>query len=396
MTRRPTPLTRLFQALALLAAGLLILAGGLTPQASYAQAVPTATATPQPTKTPEQLCVEDNGVWQNGNTCIKLSPLSFDPTVPIGSCVIVGGPTGKVECTLGLTGTNALTGAAFVPPSGGVWTLGATPGCLSVARTPYPRLLVGLGAPHVALSGRDQNGDELDTVSAYNEYLLSGGSLIARGAAGWYDAAIEPAEYAGVNSSNSLVVAGNWWGVAFGSGQDVAPNTVGLDTPLFLPSINNVQARLLFVQRGNIEVGLAGTTAFGVLTPGEDLRLTVTRSSNPNAGPYGGNVVAAGGPQINSTLNPLPAYRMQVRSGWEVVLQIRYQLWEISNGVYQFERNVGPVYAGVAGAGTRVSYRAWDPQQGTLTGLVGSPNCNATSSGYIPVPVMEGQTVLIR
>jgi hypothetical protein len=29
---------------------------------------------------------------------------------------------------------------------------------------------------------------------------------------------------------------------------------------------------------------------------GEDLRLTVTRSSNPNAGPYGGAVVASGGP----------------------------------------------------------------------------------------------------
>ena len=122
----------------------------------------------------------------------------------------------------------------------------------------------------------------------------------------------------------------------------------------------------------------------------------MTRSSNPNAGPYGGAVVASGGPQIGSTLNPLPAYRLQVRSEWEVVLEIRYQLWEISNGVYQFERNEGPFYAGVAGVGTRVSYRAWDPQQGTLTGLEGSPNCNATSAGYIPVPVMEGQTVLVR
>jgi hypothetical protein len=107
-------------------------------------------------------------------------------------------------------------------------------------------------------------------------------------------------------------------------------------------------------------------------------------------------VVASGGPQINSTLNPLPAYRLQVRSEWEVWMQYRYEEWGISGGTYGLVREISEDFVQVGTVGTRTSYRAWDPQQGTLTGLEGSPNCNATSAGYIPVPVMEGQTVLIR
>jgi hypothetical protein len=108
-------------------------------------------------------------------------------------------------------------------------------------------------------------------------------------------------------------------------------------------------------------------------------------------------VVASGGPQINSTLNPLPAYRLQVRSEWEVWMQYSYEAYRIVNGVYVRDpANDRRSFTQVDTLGMRVSYRAWDPQQGTLTGLEGSPNCNATSAGYIPVPVMEGQTVLVR
>jgi hypothetical protein len=108
-------------------------------------------------------------------------------------------------------------------------------------------------------------------------------------------------------------------------------------------------------------------------------------------------VVASGGPQINSTLNPLPAYRLQVRSEWEVWMQYSYEAYRIVNGAYVPDLVNGRTgIVQVDSLRTRVSYRAWDPQQGTLTGLIGSPNCNATSAGYIPVPVMEGQTVLVR
>ena len=132
------------------------------------------------------------------------------------------------------------------------------------------------------------------------------------------------------------------------------------------------------------------------LTLGSQLLLTVTRSSNPNPGGSGfnSNIVNRGGPDVGGG-NGLPAYMLQVRSEWQLRVQYQYEVWTIAGGAYRRTVETGNRISVISGWENIETYRAWDRRQGNLTNILNQPYCNALN-GYVPVPVMEGHTVLTR
>jgi len=155
------------------------------------------------------------------------------------------------------------------------------------------------------------------------------------------------------------------------------------------PSVNNVRARLVF-RMGTAASELTWTTAgfYDVLNGGlaDWARTTYVRSSYPLPGSLPN--ISLLGPALNGT-NTLPAFKLALQTRWDLYLLAEWDEFTVSAdhdyvyaGHRQVEVRVAPTYT---------SYRAWDNRQSpaNATGIY----CNA-AQGYIPVPVIEAQTVL--
>ncbi len=105
--------------------------------------VATDTPTPEPTISPQQQCVDGGGVWSH-DSCHHLQEIAINPQI-VTACGVADEHTGRVTCSVGLSGD--------LPPNYPALqnAVSIAPGCLSINRSPYPRLMVGLGSPTIAI-----------------------------------------------------------------------------------------------------------------------------------------------------------------------------------------------------------------------------------------------------
>lgn len=372
-------------------AGLALASMASSPQATtLAQPVSTATDTPEPTAIPD--CpgntIDRNDNDQDNGDCIPLRDVEL-PAVPVSCVTPLGGLEryGRVTCQP-LWRVNGIQMSIPVPP------LHANQGCISVQRRPYPRMMVGLGTPTLSFNGLVPT--DVGWMTGYS--------------AGWYDVDLSGDELRGISAHGANYAAGNWLGQSLGSGVSDYP-AVWLHNPSidFYPDINELSMRLVYVLTERVAeplevafTGGAGAPQFISWDGSQPLRLSATRSSNPSAPMAGDDLVGSGGPNRSGPAD-LPAYKLQVRSTWTLYVQWRYFEYAISpnaqgDGQYGRRSAVPRVEAvEVTGLQSVVGYRTWDTQQATRAGLSASPHCNALpNEGYIPVPVMEGQSVLVR
>jgi hypothetical protein len=313
-------------------------------------------------------------------------------TVP-DACRVLTPPAGDdvngtLRCNLVFV---PLDGTPYAPPEHSV--LAVNPACLNLQRTPYPRLMVNLGIGRLTLAP--------GLAAALGP---THPAVAAHGDAGWYtrwptvaDTLPEAGHWSG------LQVAGNWYGRPLG---DASVPTYDPRDQLGserYPTIRHLRARLIYQLVGDVRVQLPGANAAQVLGP-EGVSLQPSRSSHSGPVTVSGNlpglIVASGGPNVDGT-NSLPAFRLQVISQWRLWLHTSYERWHAVAGVYQQDGPRVNHMVPVDALPWQTSARVWTTQQDiTPGGFIGVPYCNASLSaeggGYLPLPVMEGQSVLVK
>lgn len=382
---------------AVLGFALLIMTSGQGSQ-TLAQSVSTPTSTPTAEPTSIPACpgdrIDRNRNGQDNGDCIPIANTYLDD--PLVTCAVAGGASsryGRIICRVRWIVNGNERDLPAAP-------LLANQGCVNVRRNPYPRLLVGLGMPTLTYEG----------LVPTNNPSVNPGNWMTGYQEGWYETGLTGNGLIGL-PAGSEYAAGNWLGQAFGGtyvGSEFPPVRVDNVAGDFYPSINNIAMRLVYVLEpaDGLEVSFAGMPA--TIDPVEwnglePLHFTVTRSSNPSAAVGTDNIAASGGPGIGAVAS-LPAYKLRVESTWTLYAQWRFELWEIRGNQYQRAVNgagqpLPPITAGgvVTDWSPRPGSRVWDSQQRSSNGLMNSPNCNANADeGYIPVPVMEGRSILIR
>ncbi len=297
-------------------------------------------------------------VTGDGSVCEALDPIARPsgcvawPTAPGLP------PPGSVECALPLAAAGELL------------RLDASVGCLNVTRRPYPRAMVnlpveyrvtGIIAPE-QLWGVPFGSQGSYRLSAGNAWATEGLFLHERYGALTRDSYGQPAF-----DTRSLLAG------------DAYP----------FPSVNNVRAKLVLRMATGPDA-LAWTTA-GISAPffgglSEWARTTYAWSSFPLPG--SSQSISPLGPAMNGS-NTLPAFRVTVQSHWDLYLNAEWDEYAVSGshayglaGHHQVDVRVAPTYA---------SYRAWDGRQSHMGAA--EIYCNA-AQGFIPVPVIEAQTVL--
>jgi len=294
----------------------------------------------------------------DGTVCEAVDPVaspSFCLAWPAGPAL----PTvGAVECALPLQ-------AGGVP-----LRLSGSVGCLNVTRRPFPRAMVNIPVeyrvtaiiPPALLSGIAFGDPGSYRLSATDPWATEGLYLHERYGAVTTDSYGQPA------FDTRALLAG-----------DVHP----------YPSVNNVRARLEFKLATAADELNWSTAGFPQSFQGglRDWAKTVyARSSFPLPGST--DYISHLGPALNGT-NSLPAFKVTVQSQWDLYLYAEWDEFAVNDahayvltGHRQTEVRVGHTYT---------SFRTWDIRQ-NLTGAAGI-YCNA-AQGYLPVPVIEGQTVL--
>ncbi len=325
---------------------------------------------------------DDNG------DCRPLTPMRVPDRCRVVSPAAPDDVNGSVRCDLVFVPTD---GTPYQVPDHSILTV--NPACLRITRTPYPRLMVNLGEGRLTI--------EPGLAAAFGP---AHPAVAAHGDAGWYtrwptvaDTLPEPGNWTG------LQVAGNWYGRPLGNASvpEYDPR-VGLG-PDHYPTIRQLRARLLYQLVGDIEVRLPGDSAGMVLGP-DGVSLHPQRSSLPWPEPRSGNppglVVASGGPDVDGS-NRLPAFRLQVVSYWRLWLNTSYERWHAVEGNYEKDGARVTKTVPVADLPIQTSFRVWTAAQDiSAGGFIGTPYCNASASaeggGYLPIPVMEGQSVLVK
>lgn len=361
---------------------------------TLAQAASTPTPTAEPTSIPS--CpgdrVDRNHNGQDNGDCIPLRDAGLSH-IPFDYCDDVAGAKaafGRVLCQPRWTIAGATNPLPIAP-------LQVNQGCVRIIRNPYPRLLVGLGNPSISFSG---------LIPAEPGGTNPAGWMTGY-ATGWYQSELSGPGAIGL-PAGGYYAAGNWMSQPFGStyyGSAFPPVRFDDPTADFYPSVNNIAMRLVFVL--DQDVGHLLQASFAGAPVGMDavrwdgvtpLRLTVNRSSNPSAAVGTDAIASSGGPDLSGPAD-LPAYRLTIRSSWTLYVQVYYEHWAINAGVYGRDMTrEAENYSTVVNGWQHVeSYRVWDAQQTTNAGLIGNPNCNAlASAGYVPIPVMEGRSVLVN
>lgn len=314
-------------------------------------------AIPQPCP-PGTIDINGNGNNDGGSDCQPLDSL----TKPTYCAVWPAGPSltaqGFVNCSLPLS----MNGQPLRVTSGA--------GCVDVTRKPYPRAVV--------------NTKTTFTVNG----LFSNVQNVVRGQPGWYRLSPDNGPWA----TEGLYLHENYGNVTFDANGRPAFNTDALlagDSYPY-PSFNNLRAIVRFFIAGPDDTfrwtvtGLDSATASTVNSA--PVERVFAFASYPSGRPY--PISNIGPDRVGQ--NTLPAFHVALRATWEAWLMVEWDNYFVDgNNAYMRGSHEG--YA--IRLGQYYSYRAWDRQQ-PLAG-VESIYCNASANnGYMPVPVLEAQSVL--
>ena len=261
-----------------------------------------------------------------------------------------------------------------------------SPGCSTISRTPYPRAMV-----NVPITFRETG-------------VLPIVAETVAGGVGWYR----------YNSSNRWQVSGWRLDEKYGhqiadhagaSSFDMRSQLPAADLWKF-PSINGVRIWLEFERvaapfglgMSRWEIQLQSGTGLGDTYSGNVARGDVyeiaggfRRSSHPSelGGASADYVVPGMAPDRNGA-NTLPGLKVGLTTGWNLYFVATWDEYVASPGnAYEYSLS-GSARVFV---GTYVSHRVWDPRQ-PYSDEVRPIYCN-TLAGFAPVPVLEGQSVLI-
>jgi hypothetical protein len=156
--------------------------------------------------------------------------------------------------------------------------------------------------------------------------------------------------------------------------------------PYKWPSVQNVRARLVLKRDPTAALwqldGALGTNTR--IQSGREFRLMFRRSSFSEP--------AQNGPD-RSENNSLPAYRLRVRTAWQLYYVAQWDNYEVRNSRYT---RVSRSQVEVAMGSPYQSDRVWGGriQDAKLQSTAGLDYCTQTS--YVPVPVIEVQAVLTK
>lgn len=152
------------------------------------------------------------------------------------------------------------------------------------------------------------------------------------------------------------------------------------------PSVQNVRARLVLKRDPTLALwqleGVSGASTR--IQSGREFRLIFQRSSFSEP--------AQDGPDRQGR-NSLPAYRLRVRTDWQLYYVAQWDNYEVRNSQYT---RVGRSQVEVAIGSPYRSERVWGgrSQDAQLQSTAGLDYC--TQSSYVPVPVIEAQAVLTK
>jgi hypothetical protein len=299
--------------------------------------------------------IDLNGNGYDDGDCENLDVF----TRPTNCLPSMAGPTlaieGAVEC--------ALPWAIYGQPL----RLMVSVGCLDVRRTQYPRVMVGVPVefdvrriiPPSQLANVPFGGPGSYRVSSSQAWTTEGLYLHERYGAASTDSLGRPA------FDTRVVLSGD---------------------PYRFPSLNNVRAYLKFTLDPNSFVW--NTADLPEISSGlqDPVKLIYPRSSFPLPGEA--ELLSPFGPSRQGR-NDLPAFRLSVRAEWQLRLVVEWDNYYV-NGSRQYTRGIHERFD-LPIARPFTSARVWDSRQSAQG--VGIDYCNATW-GYVPVPVIEAQTVL--
>lgn len=250
--------------------------------------------------------------------------------------------------------------------------LTAAVGCLDIGRTPYPRAIVGV--PVELLVERILPPSRLAGVA-----FGSPGSYRLSTSEAWTTEGLYLHERYGPTSTDS-----------FGRRAFDTRGLLAGDAHPY-PSLNNVRAYLKFT----LDTGAGGVSWMTDRWPsfrpgglGAPFKTIYPRASFPL--PDYADIFSPYGPALNGA-NNLPAFKLRVRSYWRLTLTAEWDTYDV-NGSNQYVRT-GHMRVERPFGMEFMSLRAWDDRQAPAG--VGDIYCNA-AAGYVPVPVIEAQTVLQR
>jgi hypothetical protein len=241
---------------------------------------------------------------------------------------------------------------------------------VDVTRKPYPRAVV--------------NTKTTFTVNG----LFPSVQNIAVGQPGWYRLAPDDGPWA----TEGLYLHESYGNVTFDAYGRPAFNTNALlaGDAYPYPSFNNLRANVQFFISGPDNTfrwtvtGLDGETISTVNSA--PVERFFAFASHPTERPY---PISNTGPSRTGA-NNLPAFHVALRATWNAWLMVEWDNYFV-NGNNAYVRGSHEGYA--IPLGRYYSYRVWDRQQ-PLAG-VESIYCNASANGgYMPVPVLEAQSVL--
>lgn len=319
----------------------------------------SSTSTPAPTATPRPRCpagtIDVNGNGVDDGDCENLDAIARPDNCIAWPNILTR--EGYVECGLPWN-----VGGRLVSLMNSV-------GCTDVSRLPYPRAIVNLPVE----------------MSIY--------ALMLPSRLGYADG--QPGSYR--YSNEAWTVEGLYLHERYPFVTQDRYGRNAFDTRVLLgsdshkyPSINNVRAYLKFrmlTTPGDIRWTSDGFafTQTGGLTP-DEVQLIFKKASFPLPGqesqysPYGPDLWG---------VNRLPGFKLNIRTRWQLVLVTEWDNYIVdANNAYVLGSHEGYV---VPIGQPFQSYRAWSSQQ--QTNNTGDIFCNA-AQGYIPLPVIEGQSVL--
>jgi hypothetical protein len=289
----------------------------------------------------------------------------------------------RLNCSpaIELNATGAVVCQADFGPGRLSLPLDSAVGCVAVERTPYPRLIVGLGSRDSRVATKFEAIGVLASVAS-----------VAVGTPGYYQPDDRGREW---------TVRGLYLHERFGgAGSFDVRRTMDGDAYRY-PSFNNLRAVLRFqlVEDSarwvlNTRPGFGADRALargGIGSPvSVDLQHFFRHASYPVNDPETGPVAGNGPDRAGS--NTLPAFQLQFQAQWRLLYEATWDNFGV-NGANEYVR------LGTGGTGGEVELatfwaaRAWDPRQ-RRDGATAAAYCNA-ATGYIPLPVIEAQSVLV-
>jgi hypothetical protein len=294
--------------------------------------------------------IQDNGQNDGGDDC---QPLRQMPSV-----------VAPVRCGPGALGPDG--GAACDTSLGLQVDVGV--GCVDVRRSPYPRAMVA-------------NDLKLSDVG-----VLPSVDGVGAGQPGWYRLTANPM------TTEGLYLHERYGQVTHDSAGRPAFDTRSLLAgPYRYPSINNVRIVLRFER--NSDAGSRWWLEGQMIASGpvgQELAVDGATHFDRASYPLPGADVQFNGPDLQGN-NALPAFPLRLETSWSLVYYATWDTFGVNGHNEYVHTGSGQSRIGI---GNYVSLRAWDSRQ-HMDSVIRGIYCNA-ADGYIPLPILEGQSVLIQ